>query len=180
MNFRTHLLFNLHQNKNKKIKLRIACTHKQESDSESDNDETVNSDYSEMKERAPTVGSGSTSSPSLSSAPVPTAFKPHRTKAEILTEIVSDNLVRFACDFVTIKFCIKIHRLLMCLTCHANRYSRKMPSNLCCQSYSSFFFLFFCFSLYLSLFSHPQHTQLRALFFRSFYFVCVFISTRSD
>lgn len=87
--------------------MRIACTHKQESDSESDNDETVNSDYSEnmpmarmvmgAAERAPTVGSGSTSSPSVSSAPVPpTAFKPHRTKAEILTEIVSDNLVRFA------------------------------------------------------------------------------------
>lgn len=95
--------------------MRLACTHKQESDSESDNDETVNSDYSEnmpmartvmgAAERAPTVGSSSTaaSSPSVSSAPVSTTFKPHRTKAEILTEIVSDNLVRFACDFVTIK-----------------------------------------------------------------------------
>lgn len=84
----------------------------QESDSESDNDDTVNSDYSEnmpmarvmAAERAATVGSSSTtmanasaSNPSVSSTPVPT-FKPHRTKAEILTEIVSDNLIRFACD----------------------------------------------------------------------------------
>lgn len=71
----------------------------QETDSESDNDDTVNSDYNEnmpkskaMAERT-TVGNASASA----STTVPT-FKPHRTKAEILTEIVSDNLIRFACD----------------------------------------------------------------------------------
>lgn len=81
----------------------------QESDSESDNDDTVNSDYSEnmpmarvMAERA-TVGSSSTTANvnASASSPVSTSvptFKPHRTKAEILTEIVSDNLIRFACD----------------------------------------------------------------------------------
>lgn len=81
----------------------------QESDSESDNDDTVNSDHSENirlaradGERA-TVGNSSTATTAAANAnekpsknpvstqPVPTTFKPHRTKAEILTEIVSDN-----------------------------------------------------------------------------------------
>lgn len=65
----------------------------------------MNSDYNEnmpkskaMAERT-TVGNASASANATSSmsTTVPT-FKPHRTKAEILTEIVSDNLIRFACD----------------------------------------------------------------------------------
>lgn len=76
----------------------------------------VNSDYSDSMARVDgeraTVGSGSTatttaatavtnasaSKNSSASTQVPTSFKPHRTKAELLTEIVSDNLIRFACD----------------------------------------------------------------------------------
>lgn len=77
----------------------------QESDSDSDNDDTVNSDGSENIPKAKvvertTVGnmtSASTNATSSTPMTVPT-FKPHRTKAEILTEIVSDNLNRFACD----------------------------------------------------------------------------------
>lgn len=74
----------------------------QDSDSDSDNDDTVNSDGSEIIPKAKivertTVGKISTNATSSAPMTVPT-FKPHRTKAEILTEIVSDNLNRFACD----------------------------------------------------------------------------------
>ena len=41
-----------------------------------------------------TSASGNASATDYDSTTVPT-FKPHRSKAEILTEIVSDNLIRF-------------------------------------------------------------------------------------
>ncbi|XP_055307585.1 arginine/serine-rich protein PNISR [Sitodiplosis mosellana] len=77
---------------------KLPAKSKFDSDSESDNDDTVNSDYSEkmpkakvmvMAERT-TVGtsaSGSANATGYDSTTVPT-FKPHRSKAEILTEIM--------------------------------------------------------------------------------------------
>lgn len=79
--------------------------HRKESDSESDNDDTVNSDYSENLPRKSkmmiaddertTVGTSAIATGSDTTTVPTTTFKPHRTKAEILTEIVSDNLIRF-------------------------------------------------------------------------------------
>lgn len=72
---------------------------KQDSESDSDNDEIVNSDYNEIVSKnaktaqfvSATVGSFAGSS----SETTATTIKPHRSKADILTEIVSDNLNRF-------------------------------------------------------------------------------------
>lgn len=75
---------------------------KQDSESDSDNDETVNSDYNESVSKnaktatfvSGTMGMNSIASGS-SSETTATTIKPHRPKADILTEIVSDNLNRF-------------------------------------------------------------------------------------
>lgn len=52
---------------------------------------------SKMNERT-TVGSSASANAAVSDSTTVSTFKPHRSKAEILTEIVSDNLIRFACD----------------------------------------------------------------------------------
>ncbi|XP_031627004.1 arginine/serine-rich protein PNISR [Contarinia nasturtii] len=79
---------------------KLPAKSKFESDSESDYDETVNSDYSEnmtRKAKMVTGGGGgderttvvsSANATSSDSTTVPTTFKPHLTKAEILTEIM--------------------------------------------------------------------------------------------
>lgn len=73
---------------------------KQDTESDSDNDETVNSEYNESVSKnaktatfvTATMGSIASGSSSETTA---IAIKPHRPKADILTEIVSDILNRF-------------------------------------------------------------------------------------
>lgn len=109
----------------------------------------MNSDYTENVSRnsktttfvSATVGSNASGSGTEATAPT---IKPHRSKAEILTEIVSDYLNRFACDFVKQK--TKYNYRL----CH-QPIIFKIKCSLSNKNFFSFgFFFFLC-----CLFFHP-------------------------
>lgn len=110
-----------------------------------------------MAERT-TVGtsaSGSANATGYDSSTVPT-FKPHRSKAEILTEIVSDNLIRFA-----LVNCATNKSLVVRFQKKNTHQKRFAARDNCCQSYV-FFFSFFFFFLWFSNFFHAKkknHTK---------------------